>query len=424
MGHGWRKRGCARLCAAALMGVLAAGGGQTAFAAEADTMREADAKDGAGTDAGKETAAGAQNGIDMTTDYPGITVKAGESVSFGLDFASLSGDSYDASLSIESIPEGWEGYFKSSSSEISMVHVAAASEFADSALATFSLTLPDEVEEGTYNVTLKADAGSGTSDTLQLEINVTETENGQSSLTSEYPEQQGASGTSFSFDVTLVNNRGTEQTYSLAAEAESGWQVSFTPSGESTQVASITVEPGSSQGLTVDVTPPETIKEGEYTIPCTAISANETLSAELKVTITGSYEVQLSTPTGNLSLDAYANQEKAVTLSVINNGNVDLSNLNLTSSAPTDWEVRFDESTIELLEAGGTKEVTAYVKPSSDAITGDYVTSITVSNDETTSTAEFRISVKTQTLWGIVAVAIIIALLAGLGFLFKKYGRR
>lgn len=406
------------------MGVLAAGGGQTAFAAEADTMREADAKDGAGTDAGKETAAGAQNGIDMTTDYPGITVKAGESVSFGLDFASLSGDSYDASLSIESIPEGWEGYFKSSSSKISMVHVDAESEFADSALATFSLTLPDEVEEGTYNVTLKADAGSGTSDTLQLEINVTETENGQSSLTSEYPEQQGASGTSFSFDVTLVNNRGTEQTYSLAAEAESGWQVSFTPSGESTQVASITVEPGSSQGLTVDVTPPETIKEGEYTIPCTAISANETLSAELKVTITGSYEVQLSTPTGNLSLDAYANQEKAVTLSVINNGNVDLSNLNLTSSAPTDWEVRFDESTIELLEAGGTKEVTAYVKPSSDAITGDYVTSITVSNDETTSTAEFRISVKTQTLWGIVAVAIIIALLAGLGFLFKKYGRR
>ena len=221
-----------------------------------------------------------------------------------------------------------------------------------------------------------------------------------------------------------MNNRGTEQTYSLAAEAESGWQVSFTPSGESTHVASITVEPGSSQGLTVDVTPPETIKEGEYTIPCTAISANETLSAELKVTITGSYEVQLSTPTGNLSLNAYANQEKAVTLSVINNGNVDLSNLNLTSSAPTDWEVRFDESTIELLEAGATKEVTTYVKPSSDAITGDYVTSITVSNDETTSTAEFRISVKTQTLWGIVAIAIIAALLAGLGFLFKKYGRR
>lgn len=403
MENGWRRRGCARLAAAMLAGVLAAGGCQTAFAAETE-------EDSAG--------------IDMSTDYPGITVKAGESVSFGLDFASLSGESYDAALSVEEIPEGWEGYFKSNSSEISKVHIDDKSEDASSELATFNLTLPDEAEEGAYSITLKADAGGGISDTLELEVNVSETDNGQSSFTSEYPEQQGASGTSFSFDTTLVNNRGTDQTYSLAAEAESGWQVSFTPSGESSHVASITVEAGSSQGLTVDVTPPETITEGEYTIPCTAISANETLSTELKVTITGSYDVELSTPTGNLSLDAYANEEKAVTISITNNGNVDLTNLNLTSSAPTDWEVRFDESDIELLEAGATKELTAYIKPSSDAITGDYVTSLTVSNDETTSTAEFRVSVKTQTLWGIVAVAIIVVLLAGLGFLFKKYGRR
>ncbi len=400
MKNGWRKKKYAGLAAAVMMGALAAAYCPTVLAAD---MEE---------------------GIDMSTDYPGITVKAGESVSFGLDFASLSGDSYDAALSVKSIPEGWEGYFKSSSSEISMVHVDKKSEDAASNLATFSLKLPDEAEEGSYNVTLKVDAGGGISDTLQLEINVSQTENGQSSLMSEYPEQQGASGTSFSFDTTLVNNKGIEQTYSLAAEAESGWQVSFTPSGESSHVASITVGAGLSQGLTVAVTPPETIKEGEYTIPCTAISANETLSTELKVTITGSYEVQLSTPTGNLSLDAYANKEKAVTLSVTNSGNVDLTNLNLTSSAPSDWEVRFDESSIELLEAGATKEVNAYIKPSSDAITGDYVTSITVSNDETTSTAEFRVSVKTQTLWGIVAVAIIVVLLAGLGFLFKKYGRR
>ena len=121
------------------MGALAVGGSQIAFAAEDDTRTEADAKNDARTET--ETAAGAQDGIDMTTDYPGITVKAGESVSFGLDFASLSGDSYDASLSIESIPEGWEGYFKSSSSEISMVHVDADSHLAASELATFSLTL-------------------------------------------------------------------------------------------------------------------------------------------------------------------------------------------------------------------------------------------------------------------------------------------
>ena len=107
-----------------------------------------------------------------------------------------------------------------------------------------------------------------------------------------------------------------------------------------------------------------------------------------------------------------------------NNGNVDLTNLNLTSSAPSDWEVRFDESTIDLLEAGGTKEITAYVTPDKDAMTGDYVTSITVSNNETTDTAQFRVSVKTKTTWGVVAVAAIVALIAILAGIFKKYGRR
>ena len=60
-----------------------------------------------------------------------------------------------------------------------------------------------------------------------------------------------------------------------------------------------------------------------------------------------------------------------MTLSVTNNGNVDLTNLNLTSSAPTDWEVTFSESTIDTLEAGATKEITATIKPAQDVITGD-----------------------------------------------------
>lgn len=364
----------------------------------------------------------AAESIDMSTTYPGISLKSGESADFDLFFESLTGESYDAKLLVESMPEGWEGYFKGGSSEINMVHIGAAKS--EEELATFKLSLPEGVEEGNYTVKLKADAGSGDNDVLELEVLVSELENGQSNFTTEYPEQQGASGTSFSFDATLVNNKAAEQSYSLSAKAESGWQVGFVPSGESTQVASVTLESGASQGMTIDVTPPATITEGEYVIPVTAISASEKMSIDLKVIITGSYEVNISTPTGNLSVDTYANEEKAVTLSITNTGNVDLENLNLTSSASTDWEVRFDESTIDLLEAGSTKELTAYVKPAENSITGDYVTAITISNAQTTDTVEFRVSVKTRTTWGMVAAAIIVLLILGLGRIFKKYGRR
>ena len=96
----------------------------------------------------------------------------------------------------------------------------------------------------------------------------------------------------------------------------------------------------------------------------------------------------------------------------------------MTSTAPTNWDVSFSESTIDTLEAGATKEVTAYIKPAQDVVTGDYVTDITIKNDSASSMAEFRVSVKTQTTWGIVAVAIIVVLVAVLAGIFKKFGRR
>lgn len=366
----------------------------------------------------------AESGIDMSTDYPGIMAKAGETINFPLDFLSLDGEGYDIALSAVSLPEEWNGYFKGGNSQISKIHVNGTADGETDSPASFSLTVPDDAEEGVYQVELKADAGSGNTDTLGLEITVNEEETGQSNFTSEYPEQQGAAGTTFSFDTTIVNNRGTNQSYSLSAETPQGWQVTFTPSDDSSNVASMEVEAGSSKGLKVTVTPPENVEKGDYTIPCTAVSSSDKLSTELKVSITGTYDVDLSTPNGLLSFDAYANKESSVTLSVTNSGNVELNNLNLTSSAPTDWEVAFSESTIDTLEPGATKEITATVKPGDNAITGDYVTTVTISNENTSASADFRVSVKTSTTWGIAAAGIIVVLLAGLGFIFKKYGRR
>lgn len=260
--------------------------------------------------------------------------------------------------------------------------------------------------------------------TLPLTINVALEESGQGNFTAEYPEQQGATGTSFSFNTTLVNNGASAKTYSLSAEAPEGWQVTFSTSSDSTQVASVPVDAGGSEGLTVAVTPSENVESGDYTINCMAVSSDETLNLELQVTITGTYGVVLTTPSGNLSLNAYANEETPVTLSIQNTGNVDLNNLQLSSSASTDWNVRFDETTIDTLEAGATKEVTAYIQPSEDAIIGDYVTAITVRNDQASSEMDLRVSVQNHTTWGIVAVVIIVVLCVGLGLIIRKYGRR
>ena len=362
----------------------------------------------------------AAGGLELYTDYPGISVKAGDSQTISMNVSNSSGSSLDADLSILSMPEGWEGYFSGNGSQISRVHVENGAE----APVTFNLEIPEDAAEGDYTVQLQAASDTGLTDVTDLVFSIQEVQYGQGSFEAEYPEQEGASGTAFSFSTTLVNNSAADQSYSLAAQAPAGWQVSFQPSGETTQVASIEVAAASSQGLTVEVTPPENVEAGDYTIPIRAASASDTLETELTVTITGTYALELSTPSGLLSFDAHANKESDVTLSITNNSNVDLQNITLTSSAPTDWTVTFDESSIDVLEAGATQEITAHVTPGDSAMTGDYVTTITASCSEASDSADFRVSVKTDTVWGIVAIVIILALVAGVGAVFKKYGRR
>ena len=370
--------------------------------------------------AGSALTAYAAGGLDMHTDYPGMTAKAGENVMVNLEFDN-SGAGCDAALSVQSMPEGWDGYISGGGNRISQIHVPSGT---NTATASFQVEIPADTADGTYQVVLAARASDSVNDTLTLTLDVNELEVSQGDISSEYQLQEGTAGTSFSFNGTLINNSAQEQSYSLSAEAPDGWQVSFKPSGETTQVASIQLEPGASQGLTIGVTPPNNVAAGEYTIACSAISGNEKLSMDLSVTVTEKYDLLLSTPDGRLSFDARANAESDVTLSVTNNSNVAIQNVNLTSTSPTDWNVSFDTPTIEQIDAGATVEVTAHVTPSKQALTGDYVVTMSAGSSQVSDSAEFRVAVKTSMVWGVVAVAVIAALLAGIGSMFRRYGRR
>ena len=68
--------------------------------------------------------------------------------------------------------------------------------------------------------------------------------------------------------------------------------------------------------------------------------------------------------------------------------------------------------------------MTAHVTPSEDALTGDYVLTMRASTSETSDSAEFRVSVETSMVWGVVAVVILAAVLGVIGWIFRKYGRR
>jgi uncharacterized membrane protein len=172
------------------------------------------------------------------------------------------------------------------------------------------------------------------------------------------------------------------------------------------------------------VTPAYNVTAGKYTINCAAVSAKDTLSVDLNVEITGVFQMTLAPENEVLNADVYAGRETAVKLVLTNSGSADISDVQLAATQPKNWSVRFDPAEVGTLKAGETKSVTAYVKAASDAIAGDYLVVFSASSAETQSQSSFRMAVKTSTTWGIIGIAIILVLAAGLIVIFMKFGRR
>lgn len=366
----------------------------------------------------------AAGGLEMSTDYTGITAKPGDTLNFSLDFTNQTGSGLNTSLSATGLDDSWKGYFEGNNKEVSNVFVKSGADSSDNDdLVTYTVTVPDDAQKGSYNVLLHAGSNTEASSDLQLTINVSDETTGTNQLTTTYPEQQGASGTTFTFNSTVQNNSSSAQTYSLAADAPTGWTVSFKPSGASNAASSVDVDAHGSQTVTVTVTPPDKIDAGDYEIPITATSSAQSLSQTLKVTITGTYKIDVATNDGTLSFNANVNKKQSVPLTITNSGNIDLNNINLTTTAPSGWNVEFSESSIDSLPAGQTKDVVMYVTPSKDAMSGDYAMTVTAQNEDTSIDQSFRVTVKTSTLWGVVGILIIAAVICGLGEVFHKYGR-
>ena len=69
--------------------------------------------------------ASASSEVTFSTDYPGVTMKPGATSTFTLYITNTGSEETTVSLSAKDLPDGWEGTFKGSSNEVSMVHVGA-----------------------------------------------------------------------------------------------------------------------------------------------------------------------------------------------------------------------------------------------------------------------------------------------------------
>lgn len=357
-------------------------------------------------------------GLTLATPFPGMTVRAGEKVSLTLEVDSPTGGIVD--LEVVQKPQGWEDpTLKGAGFRVHQVFVTGGKP----ASVSFEQKVPDGVAEGTYTLTLRARGSAGVAD-LPLTFRVARPKAAKARLSTQFPEVQGPSGATYTFRVDLYNEADSQQMFNLAAQAPKGWEVQFRPAYDSKRLATIPVEANSSQAIDVEIKVPEKVEAGKYKIPVRAAAGNITASLDLTLELLGRYELAVSTPSGRLSAEATAGRETPVQFTVENRGTAPVEGVSLAGAVPPNWSVTFKPDKIAILAPGESKQVEALLKPDGKAIAGDYLFTVTARGQDTSARAEVRVGVRTSTAWGLVGAGIVIAVVAGVAEVFRRYGRR
>jgi uncharacterized membrane protein len=363
-------------------------------------------------------AVSADDGLEITTQYPAVAVAPGSKVSFDLTVASTRTGT--VALALEGVPTGWTASLHGGGFVVDGVAVTASEE----AEARLDITVPGDAPDTTQTIRITG-SQPGARDTLAISIRVNAEAAGDITLTTTNPVLTGASDTTFPFSLTLRNDTAQDVTVSATGTVPDhpDWDVEARISG-SEQAASTVVTAGGSTTINVTVTPAENAVAGQYIVQVEAKANERTIQQQLGVELTGSYSLTLSTPNQVLSTSGGAGTAKSQQFVVTNTGTAALEGVTLSATAPTDWTVTFDPESVGPIGPNESATVTAQITPSGEAVTGDYALTVRAENDQADASQSIRFTVETSPLWTIVTIGIIALILGGLFYVFRTYGRR
>lgn len=352
----------------------------------------------------------------LSTDYPVLSVQPGQKVTFDLSVQSTRTER--VSLGVGSKPAGWQVSIRGGGSRIGAVSATADS----SPKVEVSVDVPEDAKPGSHRIVINASAASG-DDRLVLDLRVAQQGAGTFRLSSEFPSLQGASDETFTFDVELHNTTGQEATFNLTAQGPRGWSVDASPQLKE-KASAVQVDADASATIQVTADPPDSAPAGKYPIRLSAQGSGQSLQTKLVAEVTGSADLSLQTPSERLNASGSAGATTDLQLLVRNEGSAPLHGVQFSASPPTDWEVSFEPEKISSIAPGKTVRVSVHATPAGDAITGDYVLTLTASSQSGDDSVDIRYTVETSSWWWLVGIVVIAVAVVGLLWAFRRFGRR
>ncbi len=363
--------------------------------------------------------------INLFSEYTGVVVPQGESVSLDLTVADNGRRDEDVHLTMSSVPKGWKALLKTYSFGITGVHLNSEK----SKSVTLKLEPDDTVQPGAYSFTVKAETddrklSSETTVLVTVEPKEALQKSKDININTSYPVLTGPPDAKFEFSIEVENKLDKDTLFNIFGHGPENWDVNFKPAYEDKFISSLRLKANQSQTVAVEVKPFPLAAPGEYPISVKVSSPEAKGEVELKVVLTGTQKLEAGTSTGILSLNAVAGQEANLSIYVKNTGSAPLNNIRFLSFKPESWTLAFKPEGIDSLGQGDLKQVEVTVKPSAESLVGDYSVVLNVEAEKVSKNLELRVTVKASTAWGWIGIGIIVLVMLGLVGLFMGLGRR
>jgi uncharacterized membrane protein len=359
-------------------------------------------------------------GLYLTTRYPALTVRAGETTTIDLSLRNFNLPPRELSLSVPQAANGWKATVLGGGQPVKSAFVPADGE----EKLQLRLEPPPGTGPGDYQFVVEA---HGDGSTLKLPITVTIGQElpAKLKLTTNFPALRGTATTSFKFKVAVANDSGRDATINFSADAPKNFQVTFTEAYGTQQLTSIPIEAGKSKDVEASIGLPRDTPAGDYKLALHAKSEAASADLDVSIAIVGQPRLALSGEGGRLSGEAYAGQDSQLTVVAKNDGTEAARDVEFNATAPEGWKTSFDPKELPELGAGKSQSIKVTLTPAARAIAGDYQTTIRASSAGGLSeSANFRITVLTSTVWGAVGIGVIAVALLVVVFAVARFGRR
>jgi uncharacterized membrane protein len=276
--------------------------------------------------------------ITMATEYPGVEVPAEEDVSMDIIFHNKGRSDENVEVWLSEIPEGWKAKIKTYRFTVTGIHVPAGED----KTLTFDAQPTKEVSTGKYTFQIEAKTQDGQ---FKMARNVLVIVTGAAEkieddrgvkLTTSYPEISGPSDATFEFSMEVNSKLDKDAVFDLFAQGPKGWDINFKPAYETKFITSLRLKPNQNQTIAVEVKPPPMTEAGKYPINVRVSSGDAKGEVQLAVILTGTYGIEVGTPSGLLSLDARQGKPANLSFYVKNTGSAANHDIKFMSFKP-EW---------------------------------------------------------------------------------------